>query len=154
MTRSKRHVDPALCLYVGAHVLCIIDIANLASKVPRGNRTLCHVVGIKLKDNAQSCRWKNYYNKKVNTVLASDVEWIELEHYPKSKEITSLEDEIKVVKQDTERRTISKQTRHSLNRKTVPTTRKFTQRTAETPFSFETTEFLCDSSSETSLHDS
>ena len=52
------HVDPALCLYVGAHVLYIIDNVNLVSKAPRGNGKLCHVIGIKLKDNAQSCRWK------------------------------------------------------------------------------------------------
>ena len=101
LTGSKRHVDPALCLYVGAHVLCIIDNENLSSKVPRGNGTLCRVIGIKLKDNAQSYRWKNYYNKKVNTALASDVEWIELEHYPKSKELSSLEDKIKEVNRKT-----------------------------------------------------
>ena len=116
LTGSKRHVDPALCLYVGAHVLCIIDNGNLASKVPRGNGTLCRVVGIKLKDNAQSCRWKNYYNKKVNTAIASDVEWIELEHYPKSKEIITMEDEIEDVKQKTEQERIPKRIQ-SLNRK-------------------------------------
>ena len=47
LTGGKKHVDPALCLYVGAHVLCIIDNDNLASKVPCGNGTLCQVVGIK-----------------------------------------------------------------------------------------------------------
>ena len=55
LTGSKRHVDLALCLYVGAHVLCIIDNVNLANKVIRGNGTLCRVIGIKLKDNAQIC---------------------------------------------------------------------------------------------------
>jgi len=81
----------------------------LASKVPRGNGTLCRVIGIKLKDNALSCRWKNYYNKKVNTALASDVEWIELEHYPKSKEISTLEDEIEEAKQKKNRQQFLKQ---------------------------------------------
>jgi len=117
LTSSKRHVDPALCLYVGAHVLCIIDNENLASKVPRGNGTLCRVIGIKLKDNALSCRWKNYYNKKVNTALASDVEWIELEHYPKSKELSTLEDEIDETKQKQKQTTISKTMEVNLNRK-------------------------------------
>ena len=108
LTGSKRHVDPALCLYVGAHVLCIIDNENLTNKVPRGNGTLCRVVGIKLKDNAPPCRWKNYYNKKVNTALASDVEWIELEHYPKSKEIIALEEEIDNLRQEKQYRRLYK----------------------------------------------
>ena len=117
LTGSKRHVDPALCLYVGAHVLCIIDNENLTSKVPRGNGTLCRVIGIKLKDNAQSCRWKNYYNKKVNTVLASDVEWIELEHYPKSKEITSIENKIGETKKTLNQNNISKNKKQMTNKR-------------------------------------
>ena len=56
LTGIKRHVDPALCLYVGAHVLCIIDNKHLTRKVPHGNGTLCRVIRIKLKDNAQSCQ--------------------------------------------------------------------------------------------------
>jgi hypothetical protein len=35
----------------------------------------------------------------VNTAIASDVEWIKLQHYPKSEEISTLEDEIKDMKQ-------------------------------------------------------
>ena len=117
LTGIKKLVDLALCLYVGAHVLCIIDNVNLASKVPCGNGTLCRVIGLKLKDNAQSCRWKNYYNKKVNTAIASDVEWIKLEHYPKSKEIRSLEDKIKDVKQKKQQQRIPKRILQNLNRK-------------------------------------
>ena len=49
---------------------------------------------MKLKESATSFCWKNYYNQKVWTVGASDVEWIELEHYPKCKNITSIEDDI------------------------------------------------------------
>ena len=94
LTGSKKDVDPALCLFVGDHAVCIIDSDNLASKVPRGNGILWREVGIKMKDNAQSCRWKNYYNKKVNTILASDVEWIGLAYYPKFKNITLLEDQM------------------------------------------------------------
>ena len=72
---------------------------HFASKVPRGNGTLCRVTGIKLKHNAQSSRWKNYYNRKVNTVIASDVEWMELEHYPKPNEISTVENKIEALKQ-------------------------------------------------------
>ena len=99
LTGNKKHVDPALCLYVGAHVLCIIDNGHLTNKVPRGNGTLCRVCRIKFKETAPPCRWKNYYGRKVNTALASDIEWIELEHYPKSKSITLLEDEIESQKE-------------------------------------------------------
>ncbi len=37
MTASKNYVDPALCLYVGAHVICTIDNVDLNKEVPRGN---------------------------------------------------------------------------------------------------------------------
>ena len=33
---------------------------------------------------------ENYYDKKINTAIASDVEWIELKHYPKSKKSVHL----------------------------------------------------------------
>ena len=39
---------------------------------------------------------ENYYNKKVNTAIAYDVEWIELQHYPKSKEISTLKMKSKI----------------------------------------------------------
>ena len=94
MTGSKKHVDPALCLYVGAHVICTIDNVNLNKEVPRGNGTLCRVIGLKLKDNPLSYRWKNFYDKKVWTVNAVDVESIELEHYPRSSTIQLLENKL------------------------------------------------------------
>ena len=49
---------------------------------------------MKLKDSATLHQWKNYYNQKVWTVNASDVEWIELEHYSNSENIKSIEEEI------------------------------------------------------------
>jgi hypothetical protein len=36
---------------------------------------MCRVIGIKLKHDPQSYKWKNYYWKKVWTVNASDIEW-------------------------------------------------------------------------------
>ena len=65
MTGNKKHVDPALCLYIGCYLICTIDNGQLTKKVPRGNGTLCRLVGMKLKDSATSYRWKKYYNKKV-----------------------------------------------------------------------------------------
>ena len=87
-------VDLSLCLYVGAHVICTIDNVNLNKEVPRGNGTLCRVIGLKLKDNSPSHRWKNFYDKKVWTVNAVDVEWIELEHYPRSSTIQLMENKL------------------------------------------------------------
>jgi hypothetical protein len=91
---GTKHIDPALCIYTGAYLICI-DNKNLTEKVPRGNGTLCRVLGVKLKDDAQSYKCKNYYGKKVWTVNAADVEWVECEHVNKSSFITQLESQIK-----------------------------------------------------------
>ncbi len=50
---GTKHIDPALFIYVGAHLICI-DNKHLKDKVPRGNGTICKVIGIKLKEQPQS----------------------------------------------------------------------------------------------------
>jgi hypothetical protein len=50
---GTKHIDPALCIYIGAHLICI-DNKHLNDKVPRGNGTLCQVVNVKLKHIAPS----------------------------------------------------------------------------------------------------
>jgi hypothetical protein len=57
---------------------------HLKDEVPRGNGTICRVIGIKLKEEPQSYKWKNYFGRKVWTVNASDVEWVECEHINKT----------------------------------------------------------------------
>jgi hypothetical protein len=52
------HIDPALCIYIGAYLICI-DNKHLRDKVPRGNGTLCQVLGVQLKENAQSHKVTN-----------------------------------------------------------------------------------------------
>jgi hypothetical protein len=47
-------------------------------------------------DDAQSYKYKNYYGKKVWTVNAADVEWVECEHVNKSCFITQLESQKKI----------------------------------------------------------
>ena len=47
-------MDPALCLYVGAYLMCVLGNEFLREKVPRGNRTLCRLVSFKLKESAPS----------------------------------------------------------------------------------------------------
>ena len=49
---------------------------------------------MKLKDDQQSYKWKNYYGKKVLTVNASDVEWLECEHVQKPGYIIQLQSQI------------------------------------------------------------
>ena len=61
LTGSKKHVDPVLCVCVGAHVLCIIDNNNLTSKVPRVNGALCYVAESKVKDMLKAVDGKPYY---------------------------------------------------------------------------------------------
>ena len=90
---GTKHLDPALCLYVGAIVMCI-DNKHLKDKVPRGNGTICRVLNIKLIHNAPSYKWKNYYGKKMWTVNALDVEWVECEHVTKIGMMLQLETQI------------------------------------------------------------
>ena len=90
---GTKHIDPALCIYIGAHLICI-DNKHLNSKTPRGNRTLCRVLGVKLRKNATTYKWKNYYRKKVWTVDAKDVKYIQCEHVNKPGYIVQLEAQI------------------------------------------------------------
>ena len=62
---GTQKVDPVLCLYVGAYLMCVIGNEFLQEKVPRGSRTLCRLVSMKLRENAPSYKYTNYYNRKV-----------------------------------------------------------------------------------------
>jgi hypothetical protein len=68
VTWGTKHIDPALCIYVGAYLICI-DTKHLKDKGPRGNGTLCKVISVKFKHNPQSYKWKNYYGRKVWTIM-------------------------------------------------------------------------------------
>jgi hypothetical protein len=94
---GSKHIDPALCIYIGAYLLCI-DNTHLRDKVPWGNGRLCRVLGVHLKVNAQSYKWKNYYEKKVWTVNVADVEWVECEHVNKTSLVAQLESQINELK--------------------------------------------------------
>jgi hypothetical protein len=50
---GSKHIDPALCIHIGAYLICF-DNKHLTDKVPRGNGTICRVLGFKLTENAQS----------------------------------------------------------------------------------------------------
>ncbi len=86
---GTKHIDTALCIYLGAHLICIDK--HLNSKTPTGNGTICRVLGVKLRENATTYKWKHYYGKKVWTVNAKDVEWIQCEHVNNPGYIVQLE---------------------------------------------------------------
>ena len=90
--------DPALRLYIGAYIICNVDNKHLKDKVPIGNGTLGRVVGMSLKDHATSYKWKNWDGKKVWTVCASDVAWVQCEKYPKTNTMLQLEEVINGLK--------------------------------------------------------
>ncbi len=66
----------------------------MKDRVPRGNGTLCRVVGVKLRENAPRHTVKNYNGKKVWTVNAKHVEWVQCEHVNKPGHIVQLETQI------------------------------------------------------------
>jgi hypothetical protein len=94
---GSKHIDLALCIYIGAYLICI-DNKHLRDKVPQRIGTLCQVLGVQLKENAQSYKWKNYYGKKVWSVNAADVEWIECEHVNKTSILSQLESQMNELK--------------------------------------------------------
>lgn len=100
---GTKKIDPALCLYVGAYVICVIDNTHLKERVPRGNGTLCRVSSLKLKDSGHQRQWRNYYGKKVWTVCAKDVEWLECELANKPRDIIEQELNIQKLKRKFDR---------------------------------------------------
>ena len=49
VVQGTRHIDPALSLYVGGHLICPIFNKHLQDKVPKGNGMHCRVTAVKLK---------------------------------------------------------------------------------------------------------
>ncbi len=70
---------------------------------------------MKLKDNAQSYKCKNYYGKNVWTVNATDVEWVECEHVNKTSILLQLESQIN----DLKRQLYLPQNDHQSEKKTI-----------------------------------
>ena len=91
-------IDPCLRCYTGGFFMCSSN-ENLKDD-GTGNGTQCRIIGIKLKQNQTSYRWKNWDGKKVWTVSAKDVEFVQFEHYPKTKAIVALEERLKELQND------------------------------------------------------
>ena len=75
--RAHKHVGPVLYIHHGLNFVYSGDNKHLEDRVSRGNGTLWEVVLVKLKPHAQE-KWKYYYGKKVRTVLASNVQHLEV----------------------------------------------------------------------------
>ena len=58
--QGRKHVDPAICLYSGAYLICTIGNEYLREKIPRGNGTICRLVSIKLNQHPTTRRYQNY----------------------------------------------------------------------------------------------
>jgi len=99
---GTKKIDPLLCLRIGAYICCVIDNSHLKERVPRGNGTVCRVSSIKLKEGSQR-RWKNHYGKKVWTICAKDVEWLECELANKPQKLVDQEQDIDKVKKQIKR---------------------------------------------------
>lgn len=92
--QQRKLIDPALKLYVGAQ--CMIN-DNDDIKKGRANGTLCRVVSVK-QASTSTLHIRNYDGKKVYAINANDVEFVEFEHFPKSKKQVSLENEISTLR--------------------------------------------------------
>ena len=90
VTRNDKHVDPALCLYYGAKFICVMDNKALDEDVPRGNGTMCRFRSIKLKPGATSVKTKLFHGRKVTTVNAKDVDYMECEVIDNSSHIKDM----------------------------------------------------------------
>ena len=61
-------IDPALCIYIGAYLICI-DNNHLRDKVPWGNGTLCRVLGVQMEENAQVTNGRITMGRKCGVVI-------------------------------------------------------------------------------------
>ena len=70
--------------FLGRMVVFTGDNKPLEDIFLQGNRSLCEVTGVKLKDIANVVT-KKYYDRKVRTVLAGQVEYLEQRKWTNQK---------------------------------------------------------------------
>ena len=98
-----KHVNPALCLYYGAKLICITDNKALSDTVPRGNGTMCRFRSVKVKENAVSLRTRIFHGRKVTTINANDVEYIECEVIDNTSHIKKMRRDLQTAMQNPNR---------------------------------------------------
>ena len=105
-------IDPALPCYPGAQMMATNN--RYLKKLGVGNGTVCTVVGIKLKDGARM-KWRNWEGRKVNTVLATEVEYILLRHSPaETPKMKALQSKISELKKKEKKDGISEEEQQEL----------------------------------------
>ena len=68
-------------------------------QVPGDNGVMCQVTSIKLKHDQKHYHWKRYYIRKVRTVWAGNIEWVELDKLTKRDQLLHVEERIAQVKE-------------------------------------------------------
>jgi hypothetical protein len=97
---NRKKADPALCLYAGINLICVTNNKDMEQNPPRGNGTVVKFISAKIKQHANSHRWKDYNGRKVWTVNAKDVEYITVELTDNPVEINRIKREIETTKHD------------------------------------------------------
>lgn len=98
---DTKRVDPALCLYNGIPLICVMDNGTLNETPPRGNGTLCKLISVQLKPDPTTLRIKKYNGNPVRTVNAKDVDFLELELLDDTERIQTLEHRLETLKKNT-----------------------------------------------------
>ena len=81
MKQGTKLISPHLCCYNGAYFMCNSNDGLKQHGTANGSQA--RLLRVKLKENPQSYRCEIWDNKKVWTVCASEVEFVEFEHHPK-----------------------------------------------------------------------
>lgn len=87
---DTKRVDPALCLYNGIHLICVMDNETLNETPPRGNGTLCKLISVQLKPDPTTLKVKTFNGYPVRTVNVKDVESLHLELLDDTERIQTL----------------------------------------------------------------
>ena len=103
--------------------------SSLTEKVPRGNGTMCTFRSAKIKTNATSLRTRIFHGRKVTTVNAKDVEYIECEVIDNNSHITKMKKDLRAAINDEQKARIQRKITSERNKKVFrmePTTHKTT----------------------------
>jgi hypothetical protein len=108
--RDNKHVDPALCLCYGAKFTCVMGNKALNEDVLWGNGTMCRFRSIKLKPDATSVKTKLFHGRKLTTINARDIEYMECEVIDNSSHIKKLSCQLQLLykKKEKHKREIKK----------------------------------------------
>jgi len=120
---SHKHADSALCLYTSINLICVMSNENMEQKPTCGNGTVCKLISVKIREGADTYKWKNLYNKKVWRVNAKDAEWLTVDLAESPGEITLIQTQIDLIQKQGDTLTNSQSSNHR-NLERLPETKK------------------------------